>query len=43
MALESNGYPHEQGVDYYELAEGTTVELAHGFARVTFMGSETVS
>jgi predicted aspartyl protease len=32
-----------EGKDAYELADGTTVELPYGFARVTFMGSETVS
>lgn len=32
-----------EGVDAYELANGTTVELPYGFARVTFMGSETVT
>ena len=32
-----------EGKDAYELADGTATELAYGFARVTFMGSETVS
>jgi clan AA aspartic protease len=32
-----------EGKDVYELADGTTVELPYGFARVTFMGSETVT
>lgn len=32
-----------EGTDAYELANGTTVELPVGFARVTFMGSETVT
>jgi clan AA aspartic protease len=32
-----------EGKDTYELADGTTVELPYGFARVTFMGSETVT
>ena len=32
-----------EGTDVYELADGTTTELPYGFARVTFMGSETVS
>jgi len=32
-----------EGRDVYELADGTTVELPYGFARVTFMGSETVT
>ncbi|HXN32943.1 MAG TPA: hypothetical protein VN894_13830 [Polyangiaceae bacterium] len=32
-----------EGIDVYELADGTTVELPYGFARVTFMGSETVT
>jgi clan AA aspartic protease len=32
-----------EGRDAYELANGTTVELPYGFARVAFMGSETVS
>jgi hypothetical protein len=27
----------------YELVNGTTVELPYGFARVSFMGSETVT
>jgi hypothetical protein len=27
-----------EGKDVYELADGTTVELPYGFARVTFMG-----
>ncbi len=33
----------EEGRDVYELADGSTAEYAYGFARVTFMGSETVS
>jgi clan AA aspartic protease len=33
----------QEGVDAYELANGSTVELPYGFARVSFMGSETVS
>jgi clan AA aspartic protease len=32
-----------EGRDAYELADGTTVELPYGFARVIFMGSETVT
>jgi clan AA aspartic protease len=32
-----------EGKDVYELADGSTVELPYGFARVTFMGSETVT
>lgn len=32
-----------EGKDVYELADGTTTELPYGFARVSFMGSETVS
>ncbi|HEY8089982.1 MAG TPA: hypothetical protein VIF09_19105 [Polyangiaceae bacterium] len=32
-----------EGKDVYELADGTTVELPYGFARVSFMGTETVS
>jgi clan AA aspartic protease len=32
-----------EGTDVYELADGTTTEMQYGFARVTFMGSETVS
>ena len=32
-----------EGKDAYELADGTTVELPYGFARVSFMGSKTVS
>ena len=33
----------EEGRDIYELANGDIVEYPYGFARVTFMGSETVS
>jgi clan AA aspartic protease len=33
----------QEGKDAYELANGETVELPFGFARVRFMGSETVS
>lgn len=33
----------EEGRDVYELADGRVVEYPYGFARVTFMGSETVS
>lgn len=32
-----------QGRDAYELANGTLVEYPYGFARVTFMGAETVT
>jgi clan AA aspartic protease len=32
-----------EGKDVYELADGSTVERPYGFARVTFMGSETVT
>jgi clan AA aspartic protease len=32
-----------EGQDVFELANGTTVELPYGFARVRFMGSETVT
>ncbi len=32
-----------EGRDVYELANGDTVELPVGFARVRFMGSETVT
>ena len=32
-----------EGRDVYELANGATVELPVGFARVSFMGSETVT
>jgi clan AA aspartic protease len=32
-----------EGKDVYELADGTTVELPYGFARVAFMGDETVT
>jgi len=32
-----------EGKDVYELATGETVELPVGFARVRFMGSETVT
>ena len=33
----------EEGRDIYELANGDIVEYPYGFARVSFMGSETVS
>ncbi|MBI5209459.1 MAG: clan AA aspartic protease [Elusimicrobia bacterium] len=32
----------EEGRDAYELANGQPVEYAYGFARVSFMGSETI-
>jgi clan AA aspartic protease len=32
-----------EGKNTYELADGTTVELPYGFARVEFMGDETVT
>lgn len=32
-----------EGRDVYELADGTTVELPFGFARVSFMGAEAVT
>ncbi len=32
-----------EGREVYELADGTTREFDYGFARVSFMGSETVS
>jgi clan AA aspartic protease len=32
-----------EGKDVCELADGSTMELPYGFARVTFMGSETVT
>lgn len=32
-----------EGKDVYELANGETIEYPYGFARVTFMGSETVT
>jgi hypothetical protein len=32
-----------EGKDVYELANGQTIECAYGFARVSFMGSETVT
>jgi clan AA aspartic protease len=32
-----------EGKDVYELANGETVEYAYGFARIRFMGSETVT
>jgi predicted aspartyl protease len=32
-----------EGKDAYEPADGSTVELPYGFARVTFMGAETVT
>lgn len=32
-----------EGKDVYELANGDVVEYPYGFARVTFMGSETVA
>jgi len=31
-----------EGKDSYELADGTLIEYPYGFARVSFMGSETV-
>jgi len=31
-----------EGREVYELANGQSVEYAYGFARITFMGSETV-
>ncbi len=33
----------EEGRDVYELANGDVVEYPFGYARITFMGSETVS
>jgi len=33
----------EEGRDVYELANGQLIEYPYGFARVTFMGAETVS
>ena len=41
-ALKNAGIPIE-GKDSYELANGTVVEYPYGFARVSFMGSETVT
>jgi clan AA aspartic protease len=41
-ALKRAGIKRE-GTDVYELATGETVELPYGFARVSFMGSETVA
>ena len=32
-----------EGYDVYSLAAGSTVEYPYGFARVSFMGSETVT
>ena len=32
-----------EGKDVYELANGEVVEYSYGFARVSFMGSETVT
>ena len=32
-----------EGKDVYELANGTIVEYPYGFARVSFMGAETVA
>ena len=32
-----------EGKDLYELANGETIECKYGFARVSFMGSETVT
>ena len=32
-----------EGHDAYELANGQLVEYPYGFARITFMGSQTVS
>lgn len=40
-ALKNAGISIE-GNDSYELADGTLVEYPYGFARVSFMGSETV-
>ena len=40
-ALKSAGISIE-GNDSYELEDGTLVEYPYGFARVSFMGSETV-
>ncbi|TAN53660.1 MAG: clan AA aspartic protease [Methylococcaceae bacterium] len=34
---------HAEGKDVYELANGEIVEYPYGFARIRFMGSETVS
>ncbi|MBK5970769.1 MULTISPECIES: pepsin/retropepsin-like aspartic protease family protein [Thiorhodovibrio] len=33
----------EEGKDVYELANGDVIEYPYGFARVTFMGAETVT
>ncbi len=41
-ALAAAGIPIE-GKDVYELANGDVVEYPYGFARVSFMGSETVT
>jgi len=41
-ALKKLGIKPE-GRDVYELADGSTVEMAVGFARVRFMGAETVT
>lgn len=41
-ALEAAGIEIE-GREVYELANGEVVEYAYGFARVRFMGSETVA
>ncbi|TAL44128.1 MAG: clan AA aspartic protease [Methylovulum sp.] len=42
MALRNAGVAVE-GKDVYELANGEIVEYPYGFARVSFMGSETVT
>jgi clan AA aspartic protease len=42
MALRAAGVAVE-GKDVYELANGEIVEYPYGFARVSFMGSETVT
>lgn len=34
---------HVEGSDVYELANGQPVEYQYGFARISFMGSETVT
>ena len=41
-ALQAAGVEIE-GRDVYELANGDVLEYPYGFARVTFMGSETVT
>jgi len=40
-ALRNAGVSIE-GKDSYELADGSLIEYSYGFARVSFMGSETV-